>query len=106
LKNWTFVTNHGAVLACIARRSRIRAIDIALELGLTERSVRRTIADLTAEGYIEKTMEGRINRYSINTKLPLRRPVDKVYLVNTFETSEGRNYLTPGLRFWVSCHFC
>jgi DNA-binding IclR family transcriptional regulator len=73
MKSWTFITNHGAVLAAIARRNRIKAIDIALELGITERSVRRIIADLESEGYIEKSREGGINRYSINPKLPLRR---------------------------------
>jgi Mn-dependent DtxR family transcriptional regulator len=74
MANWTFITNHGAVLTCVAKRGKIKALDVALETGLTERSVRRMIADLAAEGYIEKKREGGINRYEINTNLPLRRP--------------------------------
>ena len=74
MRSWTFITNHGAVLACIARRGKVKAIDIALELGITERSVRRIIADLEEQGYLEKKKEGNINRYEVNPHLPLRRP--------------------------------
>jgi predicted ArsR family transcriptional regulator len=74
MKNWTFVTSHGAVLLSITRHSAIRALDIALEIGLTERSVRRIIADLVAAEYIEKNREGGINRYKLNPNMPLRRP--------------------------------
>jgi DNA-binding MarR family transcriptional regulator len=71
--NWTFITNHGAVLAIIARHRKIKAIDIAFEVGLTERSVRRIIADLERDGYITKTREAGVSRYEIKRKLPLRR---------------------------------
>lgn len=74
MKKWTFITSHGAVLALIAEHRKIKAIEIALELGLTERSVRRIIADLEAEGYIKTNKEARVNRYTVNPDLPLRRP--------------------------------
>jgi len=70
---WFFITNHGAVLLAIARHTTIRAIDIASETGLTERTVRRIIADLIGEGYITREREGGINRYRLNAGLPLRR---------------------------------
>ena len=73
MARWNFVTNYGAVLVVIAKHGRIKALDIALELGLTERTVRRIIADLLAEGYIHKTREGSINRYEVDPNLPLRR---------------------------------
>jgi len=73
LRKWTFLTNHGAVLAVIAKQTRIKAIDIALELGLTERTVRRVIADLVAEGYVVKKRERGVNRYRLTPGLPLRR---------------------------------
>ena len=72
--HWTFVTDHGAVFAYIAKHRKVRALDIALELGMSERSVRRIIADLAAEGYLNKKKEGKVNRYEINPNLPLRRP--------------------------------
>lgn len=77
MKFWTFITSHGAVLGCIARKGKVKALDIALELGLSERSVRRIIADLAAEGYIGKKREGGINRYQVNHHKPLRLPGSK-----------------------------
>jgi DNA-binding IclR family transcriptional regulator len=73
MTRWTFITNHGAVLLAIAKHARIKAIDIALETGLTERTVRRIIVDLVAEGYVDKKREGGVNHYQLNPNLPLRR---------------------------------
>lgn len=75
MKKWTFITSHGVVLALIAKHVEIKAIEIATALGITERSVRRITADLEAEGYLHKIKNGRVNRYEVNTKLPLRRPL-------------------------------
>ena len=74
MKEWTFITNHGAVLALIVKCGQIKAIDIASELGLTERSVRRIIADLVAASYVVIDKIGRVNRYRVKPALPLRRP--------------------------------
>ena len=70
--SWTFITNHGAVLALIQKHKQITAREIALEIGVTERTVQRIIQDLELEGYIQKTRQGRVNVYLINEKLPLR----------------------------------
>ncbi len=74
MSSWTFITNHGAVRAIIAKHGRIKAADIAIELGITERSVRRIIADLVVAGYVEAKREKGINRYWLNSGLSLRRP--------------------------------
>jgi DNA-binding IclR family transcriptional regulator len=74
MPKWAFVTNHGAVLALIAQHGRVTTREIASELGITERSVHRIISDLAAEGYLGKAREGRVNRYTVNHNLPLRRP--------------------------------
>jgi len=47
--------------------------EIAIALGITERSVARIIKDLEIEGYITKRKEGRENRFTVNKDLPLRR---------------------------------
>jgi DNA-binding IscR family transcriptional regulator len=73
LGSWTFVTNHGAVLAYIAANNKARAIDIARELGITERSVRRIIANLASAGYVKIAKDGRENAYSLDQDRPLRR---------------------------------
>ncbi len=70
---WTFVTNHGAVLALIGKHGQITAREIALQLGITERSIQRIIKELEEEGYVQKIKEGRVNRYKVNDRLPLRR---------------------------------
>lgn len=70
---WTFITNHAAVLTLLNRQEHLTSREIALTLGITERSVIRIIKDLEAEGYIAKRKEGRNNRYTVNTNLPLRR---------------------------------
>ena len=73
LKTWTFITNHGAVLACIGEYNQITTREIAASLGITERSVLRIISDLIEAGYVQKQREGRLNRYTINRRRPLRR---------------------------------
>ncbi|KPK04560.1 MAG: hypothetical protein AMJ56_17205 [Anaerolineae bacterium SG8_19] len=73
MSNWTFITNHGAVLALIGRYGQITAREIAAELGVTERTVMRIIRDLETEGYIRTKREGRVNHYEVNTQAPLRR---------------------------------
>ena len=81
MTSWTFITNHGAVLGLIARRGQITAREIALALGITERSVHRIISDLEVGGYLEKRKEGRVNWYQVNHDLPLRRPEQKDAIV-------------------------
>ena len=70
---WTFITNHAAVLTVLDREDHLTSREIALSLGITERSVARIIKDLESDGYISKRKEGRENRYTINKDLPLRR---------------------------------
>jgi len=69
---WTFITNHGAVLLLIAQHGRITARQIAADLNLTERTVRRLITDLEEAAYLTHRRDGRINRYVIDPGVPLR----------------------------------
>jgi DNA-binding transcriptional regulator PaaX len=72
MKEWTFLTNHALVLVYLAKHPQITALELSMSIGITERAVRKIIADLEREGYIAKTKEGRRVKYSINQKLPLR----------------------------------
>lgn len=74
MPEWAFLTNHALVLSYIARHPRITARDLASAVGITERSIRKIIADLLAAGYISKRREGRRNRYRVNPTLSLRHP--------------------------------
>ena len=74
MSKWTFITNHGAVLLLTERHGQITTREIADELGITERSVLRIISELESDGYIQRSRDGRVNRYQVNHDLPLRRP--------------------------------
>lgn len=73
---WTFLTNHGHVLLCLARSPELRLRDVAAEVGVTERAVQRIIADLEDGGYLVRRRSGRHNEYEINTSLPLRHALE------------------------------
>ncbi len=71
MAEWSFLTNHARVLVCIAHDPGMRLRDIATTLGITERTAFGIVNDLIAAGYVIKAKEGRRNRYSIQTELPL-----------------------------------
>lgn len=73
MSQWTFITNHGAVLALVAERGQITAREIGYKLDLAERSVHRIITDLESQGYLQKSREGRLNYYRVLTHKPLHR---------------------------------
>jgi predicted DNA-binding transcriptional regulator YafY len=74
---WTFLTNHAVVLIYLTKHPQITARELASSVGITERAVRKIIADLGAEAYISKAREGRGVRYSVNSSLPLRHRTQK-----------------------------
>lgn len=73
---WTFLTNHGHVLLCIAADPGIRGREIADRVGITERAAQSIVADLVKAGYVTRTRIGRRNHYQVNPDLPLRHPVE------------------------------
>ena len=73
---WTFLTNHGHVLVCIATDPEIRGRDIATRVGITERAAQAIVADLVAEGYLQRTRVGRRNNYRIAMDRRLRHPLE------------------------------
>ncbi len=75
--NWNFLTNHALVLKYLALYPQITANEISSEIGITERAVRKIIADFYRDGYIAKGKEGRRIRYSINTDKPLKTQEEK-----------------------------
>jgi DNA-binding IclR family transcriptional regulator len=69
---WTFLTNHAVVLSFIARHPMITAHDLALEVGISERAIRRIIAELQDGGYLTKKKKGRRVQYQVKHYAPLR----------------------------------
>jgi DNA-binding Lrp family transcriptional regulator len=78
---WTFLTNHGHVLLCIAKDPGIRLRDVAERVGITERAAQRIVADLVEAGYISRRRQGRRNIYEIHPERPLRHPVEHAHPV-------------------------
>jgi len=72
MPDWSFVTNHGLVLAAIARHPRSTARNIGDAVGITERATHKIIADLEEAGYITKVKAGRRNEYIIHPDMPIK----------------------------------
>ena len=72
---WTFFSNHGHVLVCLARDREARLRDVAIQVGITERAVQKIVKDMQDAGYLEISKHGRRNRYRINNRKSLRHPL-------------------------------
>ena len=72
MAEWAFITNHAAVLLKVAKNPRITAREIAVGTGISERAIRKIIADLDREHYISKKRDGRHVIYTIYPDKPLR----------------------------------
>ncbi len=81
MAEWTFFTNHAHVLLCITRDPGIRIRDLADQVGVTERAAQRLVAELIDAGYLDRTRDGRRNRYQVRADLPLRHPVEQPHRV-------------------------
>ena len=86
---WTFLTNYGHVLLFIARHPDARLRDIADAVGITERAAQRIVYDLVEEGYVERTREGRRNRYTVELNHPLRHPLESDHTIEELMTTLG-----------------
>jgi len=78
---WTFLSNHGHVLVCIARDPNVRVREIAQAVGVTERAVQRILRELEEGGVIVRTRQGRRTHYEVNEHLPLRHPIEAEHSV-------------------------
>jgi len=72
MPEWTFITNHGLVLASIAKHPEKTAREIGDDVGITERTAHKIIMDLAREGYITKTKVGVQNTYTIHPDLQIK----------------------------------
>jgi predicted transcriptional regulator len=89
MSEWAFITNHALVLSFIAKQPRITARELSTTIGITERAVRKIIADLDAAGYISKKREGRRTRYRIDPELSLRHDAHQEIAIGDFLEALG-----------------
>ena len=100
MAGWSFLTNHAQVLVCIAHDPGVRLRDIAVKLGITERTAYGIVTDLTKAGYVVKDKDGRRNRYMVQAHLPLRAAVSGERTIGEvldllIDTGTGRG-MVPG----------
>ena len=74
MPGFSFLTNHGLALLCIAHDPTQRMRDIAASLDITERAAQRIVGDLVEQGYIDRSKEGRRNVYAVRTDVPVTLP--------------------------------
>lgn len=77
MAEWTFLTNHAHVLLCISEEPNIRLRDLANRIEISERAVKRIVADLEMGGYISREKNGRRNHYEVYVQAPMRGPVSR-----------------------------
>jgi DNA-binding Lrp family transcriptional regulator len=83
---FSFLTNHGLTLLCIAEDPRIRMREIATTVEITERSAQRIVADLIEAGYVERARQGRRNSYTVRRDLPISLPIQRDVDLNSLLT--------------------
>ncbi len=89
--SWTFLTNHGHVLVCIAHNSDVRIAEIADLVGIGERAAHRIVCDLVQGGYVVRKKDGRRNTYAVNYDQSLRHPLESAHSIGEiFATLAGK----------------
>ncbi|WCS18016.1 MULTISPECIES: helix-turn-helix transcriptional regulator [Mycobacterium ulcerans group] len=80
-RTWTFLTNHAHVLLCLSTGEPLTTRELAVLIGITERSVQAILTDLTDENYLIKSKVGRRNVYELNPEGRLRHPLEASHTV-------------------------
>lgn len=89
MPEWAFLTNHALVISYLAKKPSITAREISLAIGITERAIRKIIADLDEAGYISKKKVGRGTRYRINPDLSMRSDAHEDIAIGDFLEALG-----------------
>lgn len=69
------------MLLCIDRDPETRLRDLALRVGITERTVQKIVTELAEAGYVAVEKQGRCNRYRVLRDLCLRHPLESQHSV-------------------------
>ena len=77
MAEWHLLTNHANVLLCITDEPDIRLRDLAVKVGISERAVKRIVADLEGAGYISRERQGRRNHYQIHGEAAIAGPMTR-----------------------------
>ncbi|MCX6519535.1 MAG: MarR family transcriptional regulator [Actinobacteria bacterium] len=78
---WTFLSNHGHVLMCLAVDPDARLRDIAERVGITERTAFGIVENLQEAGIVMREKVGRRNTYRIDRSAHLRHRIESSHTV-------------------------
>lgn len=87
---WTFLSNYGHVLVCLARDPDARMRDVAEAVGITERAVQQIVRELVEHGYVEKQKVGRRNHYRVVRSAHFRHELESDVSLGSFVDLVGR----------------
>jgi predicted transcriptional regulator len=75
--SWNFLTNYTHVLVCLSRDHTLTVRELALQIGITERSIQRILRELETGGVISRCKDGRNNTYKIMKNHRLHHPLER-----------------------------
>ncbi len=75
--NWSFLTNHLHVILCLHREEETTVRNLAICIGVTERSVQRILNELVESEVITRERDGRRNIYKIDYTYRLRHELER-----------------------------
>jgi DNA-binding Lrp family transcriptional regulator len=78
---WTFLSNHGRVLAYIGKNPSSTIQEIAIKADLSITGVQQIITELEEGGYLSRLKAGRRNQYKIHSELPMRHHLERHYCI-------------------------
>lgn len=74
---WALLSRHGHALIHLARNPRMRLVDLARDMDLTERSVRLLIGSLGRSEFLHIVKAGRNNSYQLDFERELPHPFER-----------------------------
>ena len=76
-KPWALLSRHGHALLHLARNPRLRLVDLARDMDMTERSIRLLIGSLGRTEFLQIVKTGRNNSYQLNLERELPHPLER-----------------------------
>lgn len=77
MSDWNFLTNHANVLLSVTEEPDIRLRELAVKVSISERAVKRIVADLENAGFISRERQGRRNHYLVHNDASISGPMTR-----------------------------
>jgi DNA-binding IclR family transcriptional regulator len=76
-KPWALLSKHGHALIHLAKNPRLRLVDLARDMDITERSVRLLLGSLGRSEFLRIVKTGRNNSYELDFERQLPHPFER-----------------------------